>query len=90
MDRWQATDGFSFVAWVRFDSFRAWSRLLYLRDAGDAHSVQVYNHEATRRAVFLVKHGGMTNHRVTTPPGDDDALFFKAGREKIALCDRVM
>jgi hypothetical protein len=77
-----AVNGFTFTAWVRFESFQNSGRILYLKDGGYLNNILLYTYGATRRARFWIKNDG-TLKVLDTPVYDDDeslAFFPPAGQ----------
>jgi hypothetical protein len=72
-----AVDGFTFTAFVRFDSFQMSGMILYLND-GSSNVIALYTYGATRRARFWIKNDG-TNKFLNTPTyrsNDTSPAFF--------------
>jgi len=60
-----ATNGFSFAAWVRFDSFQAWSSILSLEDETFSNSIVLMNYSITRRGSFYVQNHEAASYFIT-------------------------
>ena len=77
-----ATEGFTFAAFVRVDSYDRFGTILFLREGSNANSIKLSPYYRGRRARFEVRAGG-TGKSFYTPDGTadpDDCFFPPAGQ----------